>query len=51
MNVEGSSINELTTTFWRMAFEQLPALGEPSPQPTSQPTSQTVVAALAPSGN
>ena len=25
MNVEGSSINELTTTFWRMAFEQLPA--------------------------
>jgi beta-lactamase class C len=24
MNVEGSSINELTTTFWRMAFEQLP---------------------------
>jgi len=24
MNVEGSSINELTTTFWRMAFEKLP---------------------------
>jgi len=47
MNVEGSSINELTTTFWRMAFEQLPALGDPSSQPTSQP----VVAALAPSGN
>jgi beta-lactamase class C len=29
MNVEGSSINELTTTFWRMAFEQAaPAAGE-----------------------
>jgi len=29
MNVEGSSINELTTTFWRMAFEQLPtAVGQ-----------------------
>ena len=25
MNVEGSSISELTTTFWRMAFEQIPA--------------------------
>jgi len=25
MNVEGNSISELTTTFWRMAFEQLPA--------------------------
>lgn len=24
MNVEGSSINELTTTFWRMAFDRLP---------------------------
>lgn len=24
MNVEGSSINELTTTFWRMAFERIP---------------------------
>jgi hypothetical protein len=24
MNVEGSSISELTTTFWQMAFEQLP---------------------------
>jgi beta-lactamase class C len=23
MNVEGGSISELTTTFWRMAFEQL----------------------------
>jgi len=33
MNVEGSSINELTTAFWRMAFEQLPpAAGEPAPQ-------------------
>ena len=25
MNVEGSSINELTTTFWQMAFDDLPA--------------------------
>lgn len=25
MNVEGSSINELTTTFWQMAFESLPS--------------------------
>ncbi len=24
MNVEGNSINELTTTFWRMAFDSLP---------------------------
>lgn len=24
MNVEGSSINELTTTFWQMAFDSLP---------------------------
>jgi len=33
MNVEGSSINELTTTFWRMAFEQLPpATGEDAQQ-------------------
>jgi len=40
MNVEGSSISEMTTTFWRMAFEQLPtaaaaprvaALTPPSP--------------------
>ncbi len=26
MNVEGSSINELTTTFWRMAFDSLPPI-------------------------
>jgi len=33
MNVEGSSINELTTAFWRMAFEQLPqAAGEHTQQ-------------------
>jgi beta-lactamase class C len=25
MNVEGSSINQLTTTFWQMAFDSLPA--------------------------
>lgn len=29
MNVEGSSINELTTTFWRLAFEQLPSAAKP----------------------
>jgi beta-lactamase class C len=28
MNVEGSSISELTTTFWRMAFERIPASSE-----------------------
>jgi beta-lactamase class C len=28
MNVEGSSINELTTTFWRIAFEQTAAGGD-----------------------
>jgi hypothetical protein len=44
MNVEGNSISELTTTFWRMAFEQLPAGGEPAPP-------QPVVAALARSGH
>jgi beta-lactamase class C len=33
MNVEGSSINELTTTFWRMTFEQLPPAAERSAQP------------------
>jgi beta-lactamase class C len=33
MNVEGSSINELTTTFWRMAFTQLPPVVERPPQP------------------
>jgi beta-lactamase class C len=27
MNVEGSSISELTTTFWRMAFDTLPPGG------------------------
>ncbi len=33
MNVEGSSINELTTTFWRMAFDQLPGTaGADAPQ-------------------
>ena len=25
MNVEGSSINEFTTTFWRLALEQIPS--------------------------
>jgi len=28
MNVEGSSINELTTTFWRMALEQIPTASQ-----------------------
>jgi beta-lactamase class C len=28
MNVEGSSINELTTTFWQMAFDSLPGHGD-----------------------
>jgi beta-lactamase class C len=40
MNVEGSRINELTTTFWRMAFERLP----PTPGRSAQP----LVAAAAP---
>lgn len=31
MNVEGSSISELTTTFWRLAFEQLPPVPKPLP--------------------
>lgn len=39
MNVEGSSINELTTTFWRMAFEQL--------QPAAERPAQRLVAAAA----
>jgi beta-lactamase class C len=35
MNVEGSSISELTTTFWRLAFEQLPdPLQETLPVPS-----------------
>ena len=37
MNVEGSSINEFTTTFWRMAFAELP----------SRPANGRVVAAAA----
>jgi beta-lactamase class C len=41
MNVEGSSINELTTTFWRMAFEQL--------TPATERPSQPLVAAALPS--
>ena len=28
MNVEGGNISELTTTFWRMAFERVPATGD-----------------------
>jgi beta-lactamase class C len=40
MNVEGSSINELTTTFWRMAFEQL--------TPSTERPSQPLVAAALP---
>ena len=33
MNVEGGAISELTTTFWRMAFEQLkPVIDGKSPQ-------------------
>lgn len=32
MNVEGSSISELTTAFWRLAFEQLPPAPEPLPE-------------------
>jgi beta-lactamase class C len=33
MNVEGNSISELTTTFWRMAFEQLPPAAGQAPRP------------------
>lgn len=33
MNVEGNSINELTTAFWRMAFERLPPAAERPAQP------------------
>lgn len=40
MNVEGNSINELTTAFWRMAFEQLP--------PASERPAQPLVAAASP---
>ena len=32
MNVEGGSISELTTTFWRMAFEQIPSFAEGNPK-------------------
>lgn len=31
MNIEGSSISELTTAFWRLAFEQLQPVAEPPP--------------------
>jgi beta-lactamase class C len=32
MNVEDNSISEMTTTFWRMAFAQLPAQAGGAPQ-------------------
>jgi beta-lactamase class C len=44
MNVEGSSISELTTTFWRLAFEQLPPAPEPLPTPLPAPPPATVAA-------
>lgn len=44
MNVEGSSISELTTTFWRLAFEQLPPAPELLPEPLPEPPPATVAA-------
>ena len=47
MNVEGSSISELTTTFWRMAFKQLPsfASGEQKQVASLDPAPGAVVTA------
>ena len=44
MNVEGSSISELTTTFWRLAFEQLRPAPELLPEPLPEPPPATVAA-------